>query len=75
MEPGLDVSSRFADGGSEPALSCTGDALELPGEGLTLIAYTAEPGSRAQDQLDLLASWSTSNTSPVERTPVIPPTP
>jgi transcriptional regulator with XRE-family HTH domain len=36
----------------------TGDALELPGEDLTLIAYTAEAGSRAQQQLDFLANWS-----------------
>jgi len=27
-------------------------------EGLTLLAYTAEPGSRSQDGLDLLASWA-----------------
>jgi hypothetical protein len=36
----------------------TGDALELPGEGLTLITYTAPAGSDAQEQLDFLASWS-----------------
>ena len=35
----------------------TGDALELPGEGLTIIAYTAEPGSAAEEKLALLASW------------------
>jgi transcriptional regulator with XRE-family HTH domain len=35
----------------------TGDALELAGDGLTLIAYTADPGSEAADQLTLLASW------------------
>ena len=55
-------------------IELTGDALELPGEGLTLIAYTAEPGSRAQDQLDFLASWSSSNRSPANQTPFIPPT-
>jgi MmyB-like transcription regulator ligand binding domain len=38
-------------------IELTGDALELTGDGLTLIAYTAEPASRAQQQLDLLASW------------------
>lgn len=38
-------------------IELTGDALELLGDGLTLIAYTAEPASRAQQQLDLLASW------------------
>ena len=36
-----------------------GYAVSLSPEGLTLIAYTAEPGSHAQDQLDFLASWST----------------
>ena len=55
-------------------IELTGDALELPGEGLTLIAYTAEPGSRAQDQLDFLASWSAGNRSPADQAPVIPPT-
>jgi transcriptional regulator with XRE-family HTH domain len=41
-------------------IELTGDALELPGEDLTLIAYTAEADSRAQQQLDFLASWSAS---------------
>jgi transcriptional regulator with XRE-family HTH domain len=39
-------------------IELTGDALELPGEGLTLIAYTADVGSQARDQLNLLANWS-----------------
>jgi transcriptional regulator with XRE-family HTH domain len=35
------------------------DALELPADpGLTIVAYTAEPGSPAQQALDLLASWT-----------------
>ncbi len=38
-------------------IELTGDALELTGDGLTLIAYTAPPASRAQQQLDLLSSW------------------
>lgn len=38
-------------------LELTGDALELPGDGLTIIAYTAERGSSAADKLALLASW------------------
>jgi transcriptional regulator with XRE-family HTH domain len=38
-------------------IELTGDALELTGDGLTLIAYTAEPASQTQQQLDLLASW------------------
>lgn len=42
-------------------IELTGDALELPGDGLTLIAYTAAPGSDAQQQLDFLASWSISH--------------
>ncbi|MCU1435505.1 MAG: Helix-turn-helix protein [Pseudarthrobacter sp.] len=41
---------------------------------MTLVAYTAEPGSRAQDQLDFLASWSAGNRSPVEPSAVVPPT-
>jgi transcriptional regulator with XRE-family HTH domain len=38
-------------------IELNGDALELVGDGLTLITYTAEPGSQAADQLRLLASW------------------
>jgi transcriptional regulator with XRE-family HTH domain len=38
-------------------LELTGDALELPGEDLTLIVYTAPAGSPAQEQLDFLARW------------------
>jgi hypothetical protein len=34
----------------------------LAGDGLTLIAYTAEPGSRAQEQLDFLISWASNHT-------------
>ncbi|MGO4147444.1 helix-turn-helix transcriptional regulator [Paenarthrobacter sp. YAF11_1] len=55
-------------------IELTGDALELPGEGLTLIAYSAEPGSHAQDQLDFLASWSANNKSPLQPAPLNPPT-
>ncbi len=37
----------------------TFQAMQLPGdEGLTLFAYTAEPGSRGADALRLLATWS-----------------
>jgi hypothetical protein len=42
-------------------IELTGDALELPGDGLSIIAYTAEAGSHTQEQLDFLASWSTAN--------------
>lgn len=35
------------------------DAMELPADtGLTLTAYTAEPGTQADDALRLLASWA-----------------
>lgn len=47
-------------------IELTGDALELPGEDLTLIAYTAEPGSHAQEQLDFLASWNTAHPASAE---------
>ncbi len=38
-------------------IELTGNALELLGDDLTLIAYTADPGSQAEDQLKLLAAW------------------
>jgi hypothetical protein len=34
------------------------EAMELPGGDLTVLAYTAEPGSPSQDSLNLLASWA-----------------
>lgn len=35
------------------------EALELPADpGLTMITYTAEPGSASQEALDFLASWA-----------------
>jgi transcriptional regulator with XRE-family HTH domain len=46
-------------------LELTGDALELPGDGLTIIAYTAEPGSAAEEKLRLLASWRGATTARV----------
>ena len=39
-------------------IELTGNALELPGDDLILIAYTADPGSQAEDQLKLLTSWA-----------------
>jgi hypothetical protein len=39
-------------------IELTGDALDLAGDRLTMIAYSAEPGSQAEDQLKLLAAWS-----------------
>ncbi len=47
-------------------IELTGDALEVPGEGLTLIAYTAEPGSNAEEQLAFLASWTAAQSSPAK---------
>jgi hypothetical protein len=39
-------------------IELNGDALELVGDGLTLIVYTADiDSSRAADQLSLLAAW------------------
>ncbi|GAB3751299.1 helix-turn-helix domain-containing protein [Microlunatus parietis] len=35
----------------------TGNALDLAGDDLVLVAYTADPGSNAEDQLQLLISW------------------
>ena len=33
--------------------------IELPADpGLMIVAYTAEPGTRSQEALDLLASWA-----------------
>jgi len=46
-------------------IELTGDALDLPGEGMTLIAYTAEPGSHAEEQLAFLARWSSTRRGPV----------
>jgi MmyB-like transcription regulator ligand binding domain/Helix-turn-helix domain len=48
-------------------IELTGDSLELPGEGLTLIAYTAEPGSHAQEQLAFLTIWNTTQPAPAGR--------
>jgi hypothetical protein len=40
-------------------LDLTYEAMELPSHpGLTLLAYTAEPGSPTEDALTLLASWA-----------------
>lgn len=46
-------------------IELTGNALELPGDDLVVIAYTADAGSAAEDQLQLLASWAASR-PPVE---------
>lgn len=39
-------------------LELTGDALEVPGDDLTLIVYTAPAGSPAQEKLDFLTRWA-----------------
>ncbi|MFD2081659.1 helix-turn-helix domain-containing protein [Actinopolymorpha cephalotaxi] len=44
-------------------IELTGNALELPGDGLVLIAYTADPGSPAEEQLQLLATWAATQAS------------
>jgi transcriptional regulator with XRE-family HTH domain len=48
-------------------LELTGDALQLPGEDLTLIVYTAAAGSPAQEKLDFLTRWA-GQTPPAEST-------
>jgi transcriptional regulator with XRE-family HTH domain len=53
-------------------LSLAFDAMELPADqGLTLTAYTAEPGTPSAEKLSLLASWSAPlpepGTAPAER--------
>ncbi|MEU4644646.1 hypothetical protein [Micromonospora sp. NPDC023814] len=49
-------------------ITLTFNELDLPGDpGLSMKAYTAEPGSASEEKLRLLASWSTA--SPVERFP------
>ena len=41
------------------ALDLTYEAMELSADpGLTLLVYTAEPGTPTQDSLNLLATWS-----------------
>jgi transcriptional regulator with XRE-family HTH domain len=55
-------------------IELTGDAMDLAGDGLTMIAYSAEPGSQAEDQLKLLATWSAMARTPVsEPAGILPP--
>jgi len=53
-------------------IDLTGDALELDGDRLVIIAYTAEPDSPAAEQLAFLASWAAkqSDTQMVTDTPI-----
>jgi hypothetical protein len=46
----------------------TGDALDLAGDRLTMIAYSAAAGSQAEDQLKLLAAWSATARTPASET-------
>jgi transcriptional regulator with XRE-family HTH domain len=39
-------------------LELTGEAMELSGDGLTIITYTAEPASPAAEALRFLSSWA-----------------
>jgi transcriptional regulator with XRE-family HTH domain len=56
-------------------IELTGNALELPGDELVVIAYTADPGSQAEDQLKLLAAWSgTREAAPDDNGPARPST-
>lgn len=49
-------------------IELTGDALTLTGEDLTIITYTAQPGTEAAEKISLLASWHrTSSQAPVPR--------
>ena len=49
-------------------IDLTGDALELVGDGLVIIAYTAKPDSRAAEQLAFLASWAMQHRTPAAET-------
>jgi transcriptional regulator with XRE-family HTH domain len=40
------------------ALALSFEVLELPDTGLTIYGYVAEPGSRSEEQLRLLADWT-----------------
>jgi transcriptional regulator with XRE-family HTH domain len=46
-------------------LSLTYDCMQLPADpGLTIFTYTAEPGSRSEEALNLLASWAATHNHP-----------
>ena len=51
-------------------LTLTYESMELSSDaGLAMSVYTAEPGSRSEEALNLLASW-TATLDPAERTTV-----
>lgn len=43
-------------------IELTGEAMQLPGDELLVIAYSAAPGSPAEEKLSFLASWATTDT-------------
>ena len=44
------------------------EALELPGDnGQRILVYSAEPASRSQEALDLLASWAAAPAAGADR--------
>ena len=48
-------------------IDLTGESLELPGDNLVIITYTAEPDSPAAEALRFLTSWVTHPGAPAER--------
>ncbi|WP_165952580.1 hypothetical protein [Kribbella albertanoniae] len=53
----MNFDSSVSDGSAaEPEL--TGEAMELTGDGLVIITYTAEPDSPAVEALRFLSSWA-----------------
>jgi len=48
-------------------IDLTGEAMELPGDGLVIITYTAQPDSPATQALRFLASWATQHADDLAR--------
>jgi hypothetical protein len=59
-------------------IELTGDAMQLPGDRLVIIAYSAAPGTPAEENLSFLASWAAQHqpTKPADSNekPAISPT-
>ena len=49
-------------------IDLTGEAMELPGDGLVIITYTADPGSPAAEALRFLSSWASRADQPSQQT-------